>query len=184
MELINNHLWLLPPLVILFRIIGIVIPPVYGGIFTYLAIPFIGWFYAFLLDMAGGIIGSSLAFYIARKFKEPLVARFLPLKKLSVWEKDINESTKLWSFLMIRIITGPVSDIICYLSGLSSLSFKTYIIATTISLSINQFMLIYFAHLGFTSHPYYFVLLLLPLGVSLFLYNKYWKHDHKNTLTR
>lgn len=37
----------------LLKILGIVWPPLPGGVFTLAAIPFIGWFPAYLVDFAG-----------------------------------------------------------------------------------------------------------------------------------
>ena len=96
-------------------------------------IPILGWFWAWLYGSIGVIIGVTVAFYIARRFREPVVARFVPLKKLHVWEDKLSKRTEFLAFLGIRITTGPILDFISYVAGLSKISYKKFLAATLIA---------------------------------------------------
>src|SRR6185503_2202024 len=64
----SAHFWLFISLLVLIKIAGIVWPPINGGLLTLGAIPVVGWLPAYLADLTGSTIGSSIAFFIARKW--------------------------------------------------------------------------------------------------------------------
>lgn len=123
----------LPLFIIIWRAISIIIAPLPGGILSFAFIPILGWFWAWVYGDIGVIIGATIAFYIARKFREPAVARFIPLKKLHVWEEKLSQRTEFVAFLGIRITTAPIMDFISYIAGLSKISYKKFILATIIA---------------------------------------------------
>lgn len=124
---------LAPFIIIVLRIIGMVIPPIPGGLVAFALIPVIGWFWAYLYGVIGTTIGAVVAFFIARKFREKAVAHFVPLQQLHKWEATLSHKKKFWAFLLIRISTGPVMDFISYVAGLTKISFKTFLVATLIA---------------------------------------------------
>ncbi len=128
-----HHPLLAPLLIILFRFIAMVIPPIPGGILSFALIPVIGWFWSYLYAMIGVTLGATVAFFIARKFREPVVAKFVPLKQLHLWEKKLSSRTEFVAFLIVRLTTGPIMDFISYIAGLSKISFKKFLIATLIA---------------------------------------------------
>ena len=124
---------LAPIIIILLRIIGMIIPPIPGGLVSFALIPVIGWFWAYLYGVIGTTIGAVLAFFIARTFREKAVTHFVSLQQLHTWEKTLSHKKKFWAFLLIRLSTGPVMDFISYIAGLTKISFKTFFIATLIA---------------------------------------------------
>lgn len=149
-----EHTLLAPIIIILWRITGTVIPPIPGGILTFAFIPVIGWFWSFVYATIGFLIGSAVSFFLARKFREPLVAKFVPLKNLHKWEDNLSERTEFLAFLGIRFASGPISDFISYVAGLSKLSFKKFIAATTISLLPNA-MVYYLGEEAYQAYQMY-----------------------------
>lgn len=125
---------LAPFILILWRFIGVVIPPIPAGILAFTLIPILGWFWVFLYSTIGLLSGAVVAFFLARKFREPLVKRFVPLQELNNWEGKLSGTTELWGFVLIRLTTGPVMDFISYLAGLTKLSFGKFFFATLLSL--------------------------------------------------
>jgi uncharacterized membrane protein YdjX (TVP38/TMEM64 family) len=128
-----QHPLLAPLLIILFRAIAIIIPPIPGGILSFALIPILGWFWSYLYAVIGVTIGATVAFFIARKFREPIVARFVPLKQLHLWEKKVSHKTEFVAFLVLRLTTGPIMDFISYLAGLTKISFKKFLLITLIA---------------------------------------------------
>jgi uncharacterized membrane protein YdjX (TVP38/TMEM64 family) len=127
------HPLLAPLLLILFRMIGMIIPPIPGGILSFALIPILGWFWSYVYAMIGLTLGAIIAFYLARHFREPIVAKFVPLRQLHTWENKLSHKTEFFAFLMIRLTTGPIMDFISYIAGLSKISFPKFLLATLIA---------------------------------------------------
>lgn len=136
-ELAKKHHIIAPLIMIIWRILAIVIPPVPGAIVTYALIPVFGWFYSFLYSAIAILVGESLAFMLARKFREPLAKRFTPLQALHKWESRLSGTTEFLALVGIKLVTAYISDFISYAAGLSRLSFKKFFAATVILLPLN-----------------------------------------------
>lgn len=128
-----KHPLLAPFIIIFFRMLAMIIPPIPGGILSFALIPVIGWFWSYIYAVIGMTIGACIAFWIARKFREPVVAKFVPLQQLHHWEKQLSSKTEFTTFLLIRMTTGPIMDFISYVAGLTKISFKKFLIATLIA---------------------------------------------------
>lgn len=142
-EIINFatiHPVLAPFLVIIWRILAIIIPPLPGGVVSFALLPAFGWFWSFIFAAIGMLIGTSIAFYLARRFRLPLVKKFLPLQELNAWESRLSERTEFLGFLALRMTTGPVMDFISYVAGLSNITYRKFILATAISLVPDAFI--------------------------------------------
>lgn len=126
-----------PVLLILWRIIAIVIPPIPGAVVSLALIPVFGWFWSFVWAAVGVLIGETLAFLIARKFREPAAKRFVPLQLLHKWESKLSSQNEFLAFLGIRIATGYIADFLSYAAGLSTLSFTKFIAATLLLLPLH-----------------------------------------------
>lgn len=127
------HPLVAPLLLIFFRTIGMVIPPIPGGVISFALIPVLGWFWTAVYSMIGLTLGAVIAFLIARKFREPVIARFVPLRDLHKWEGKLSGKTEFFAFLGIRMMTGPIMDFISYVAGLSKISFWKFLLATIIA---------------------------------------------------
>ena len=128
-----THPLLAPLLIILLRMVAIIIPPIPGGVISFALIPVLGWFWSYVYAMIGVTLGAVIAFYIARKFREPVVARFVPLQQLHRWEGKLSTRTEFLAFLGVRMTTGPIMDFISYVAGLSNISFRKFLLATLIA---------------------------------------------------
>src|SRR3989337_132416 len=58
------------------KILGILWPPLPGGLFTLGSIPAIGWELAYIADLVGSVIGSSGAFFMGRRYGPKLLRKF------------------------------------------------------------------------------------------------------------
>lgn len=135
-ELINitkTYPFLAPFIIIFWRIIAIIIPPIPGGILSFAFVPIIGWFWVFIYSEIGVLTGATIAFFIARKFREPVVKRFVPIQSLHEWEEKLSKKQEFFAFLGIRIAAASFMDFISFAAGLSKLSYKKFILATMIA---------------------------------------------------
>lgn len=77
----QTHLLLMFVILVLIKILGLVWPPLPGGIFTITAIPFIGWPLAYFSDLLGTIIGAALCYVIAKRWGSSLLSKLFDLEQ-------------------------------------------------------------------------------------------------------
>jgi uncharacterized membrane protein YdjX (TVP38/TMEM64 family) len=124
---------LAPLIVILWRILAIILPPLPGSVISFALIPVLGWFWSYIYALIGVMIGTTIAFYLARNFREQIVGRFVPLRQLHEWESRVSNKTHFLAFLGIRLTTGPIFDFMSYVAGLSKVSYKKFFLVTLIA---------------------------------------------------
>lgn len=101
----------------------------------------------FLLSFIGIISGSIINFSLARKFGRPLVEMVTSEKQLNKyigWTEDNTKFNRMFAFGMFFPFTP--SDFLCYLAGLSEISFKRYLLTISFSTISTLFLFSY----GFT----------------------------------
>jgi len=140
---INSHIFLGPLLLILWRIIGIIFPIIPAGVISFAAVPIFGWLATYIYTVTGIMIGTSISFFLARKFREPLAGRFVPLKKLHQLEGELSERKRFLAIVALRLFTVPVMDFSSYAAGLTRISFPKFFLATLIA-SIPDIGIFYF----------------------------------------
>lgn len=130
---ISNHTFLGPLLLILWRIFGIIFPIIPAGVISFAAVPIFGWFATYIYTVTGIMIGTSISFFLARKFREPLAGRFVPLKKLHQLEGELSERKRFLTIVALRLFTVPIMDFSSYAAGLTKISFPKFFLATFIA---------------------------------------------------
>lgn len=142
-EFTTRHQIVGPFLLIAWRILGIIIPAIPAGVVSFAVVPFFGWLTTYLYTLSGIIIGTSMSFWLARKFREPLVKRFLPLQKIHKLENAMSKKKEFFSIVALRLFTTPVMDFSSYIAGLTKISYKKFILATFIA-SLPDIAIFYF----------------------------------------
>ena len=89
-DLIEKFPYLAPLVIIVFRFLGVVLAPLPGAPIAFASIAVLPWYEAFIWNFIGIESGAIVAFLIARKFREPVVAYFVLLKKLHQWKDKIS----------------------------------------------------------------------------------------------
>lgn len=132
-EFTSRHLLVGPLLLITWRIFGLVIPAIPAGVVSFAFIPFFGWLATYIYTLVGILIGTSICFLLARKFREPLVKRFLPLQRIHKMEDEMSKKKQFMAIVALRLFTVPIMDFSSYIAGLTKISFKKFILATVIA---------------------------------------------------
>lgn len=119
----------------LLKILGIVWPPLPGGVFTLAAIPFIGWLPAYLVDFGGSLAGSSIAFFVGRKYGYPLLEKLFDQNTINkIRHLKIKPHREIEAITTLRIFTGSLFlEAICYGAGLLNVRFSSFFIGSIIS---------------------------------------------------
>lgn len=132
---------------VLIKVVGILWPPIPGGIFTLAAIPVLGWFPAYLSDLAGSLIGSSLAFFLGKKYGYPFLKKIFD-KEMVLKIKNIKfkKNKELESIFVLRILSGSIFlEAICYGAGLLNVKFVNFFVASLLSHVVVGVPVYYFA---------------------------------------
>ena len=111
----------------LIQAVQVVIPIIPGSIGCVAAVIIFGDIMGFVYNFVGIIIGSVIAFLLSKRYGYPLVRAIASKKD---WDKYIKFLDDPKKFDRIFIITSAVpftpADFLCYLAGLSKMSFKKY----------------------------------------------------------
>ena len=142
-QIIEKNPFVGPLLLVIWRVVGIIFPAIPAGVVSFAAVPIFGWLKTYLYTLTGIMIGTSISFSLARKFREPLVKRFVPIKKIHKLEDKLTEKQKFLGIVGLRLFTVPVMDFSSYAAGLSKISFPKFFLATLIA-SIPDIAIFYF----------------------------------------
>lgn len=112
------------------RSLAMVIPAIPGGMIAFATIPVFGWLVAFICNTLGIVIGASIAFWLARVYREPLVTRFASLNKINRIGKQVSGKRQFMTLVAFRLFTVPVVDISSYVVGLTKIDYKKFLLAT------------------------------------------------------
>lgn len=177
-EILKTYPVLAPLIFILIRSLGVIFPPIPGIFLDAVGIYVFGWKLGFIYAEIGVVGGAMVAFWIARKYREPVVRRLVTLQKLHTWEDTLSERKKFWSLVGLRLITGPLLfDYINYVAGLTKINFGKFLVATIIG-SLPVMIPIYYFGDKLLAHSFYlittFIIAILVIGFG----QKWWYKKH------
>ncbi|MBI4089715.1 MAG: TVP38/TMEM64 family protein [Candidatus Levybacteria bacterium] len=176
LELASEHLYLGAILLVITRIVGIIVPIIPGGVVSFAVIPIFGWFVVYVVTAIGIFVGASVAFWLARIYREPLVARFVSLKRIHELEKEISGKKEFMAILAFRLFTVPVVDISSYIAGFTKISYKKFALATFLA-TLPEIATFYFGEAVykrlFGKSIFLGVIALLIIGSIYFIIRRY-----------
>lgn len=85
-----------------------------------------------LLSMAGILAGSTAAFFLSRLLGRPFVASVVPAAQLERVEKLLESRSSRIVFFLLFLIPGVPKDILCYIAGLTPMSFLFFLGVSTV----------------------------------------------------
>lgn len=115
---------------ILLQIVQIIIAPIPGGAIEFLGGYIFGAEMGFLYSMVGLIIGSWMAFALARAFEKWAVEKFVPPETFKKFEYLIGHEGVIISFLLF-LIPGFPKDALCYVLGLTPMHTGIFLLIST-----------------------------------------------------
>jgi len=116
---------------ILLQILQIIVAPIPGGAIEFLGGYLFGVTVGFFYSMIGLIIGSLMAFSLARIFEKLAVEKFVSPKNIKKFDYLVGHEGTILSFLLF-LIPGFPKDALCYLLGLTPMHTGTFLIISTI----------------------------------------------------
>lgn len=110
----------------LFQIIQIVVPIIPGGLTTVFGVVIFGPFWGFIYNYISICLGSMLVFFISRTFGKSVVLKLFGEETFDKYKNKIKEKTYEKFFALAILFPVAPDDFLCYLSGLSDMSFKKF----------------------------------------------------------
>lgn len=123
------------------QIIQTVVPIIPGGLTIPMGVIMFGMANGFMLNFVGIMIGSIINFWLARKLGRPIVEVLVnrhKFDKYTRWLEDEKRFEKLFTFGMFFPLSP--ADLLCYIAGLSKLSFSKYLFILSLGKPITLFI--------------------------------------------
>jgi len=116
---------------ILLQITQVIVAPIPGGAIEFLGGYLFGVKAGFFYSMIGLILGSWMAFSLARIFEKLAVEKFVSPQTIKRFDYLIGHEGLILSFLLF-LIPGFPKDALCYLLGLTPMHTGIFLIISTI----------------------------------------------------
>ena len=116
---------------ILLQIIQVVIAPIPGGAIEFLGGVIFGVKAGFIYSMIGLILGSWLAFSLARIFEKVAVEKFVSEQTRKKFDYLVEHEGVILSFILF-LLPGFPKDALCYILGLTPMHLGIFLIISTV----------------------------------------------------
>jgi uncharacterized membrane protein YdjX (TVP38/TMEM64 family) len=116
---------------ILLQIIQVIVAPIPGGAIEFLGGYLFGVKAGFFYSMIGLILGSWMAFSLARIFEKLAVEKFVSPQTIKKFDYLVGHEGVILSFLLF-LIPGFPKDALCYLLGLTPMHTGIFLFISTI----------------------------------------------------
>ncbi|HMR55489.1 MAG TPA: VTT domain-containing protein [Candidatus Doudnabacteria bacterium] len=165
----QSNYWTFVLFLLILKVIGIIWPPLPGVVPLIGAIPIIGWPAAFFIDLVGYIIGSIIAFFLARKFGLKVIRKlFGEAGVRSVERIRIKPQRQLEAITLMKIFGGGVGEFISYAAGITNIKFYNFFWGSILASVMVGIPLFYFFNFALSQNNLLYAL--LPLGVGALLF--------------
>lgn len=116
-----------PFILILLKATTIVVAPLGGTIIYPVAGALFGFWEGLLLTVIGDTIGSSIAFWISRRYGRGILHYFTGKGNMAMVEKVVNQLSTRKQFVKARIFFSGMMDLFAYAAGLTKINFWFFI---------------------------------------------------------
>lgn len=115
-----------PLIFFLSQVLQVIISPIPGNITGLVGGAAFGWLGGFLLNGSGIVIGSIIAFFLARALGQGIVVRLIG-KEIFNKYNTIFQGRFLFGLFLLFVFPFFPDDALCFLAGLSSLPFPVFL---------------------------------------------------------
>lgn len=166
------HVSVAPLISIFLRTVSIIFAPLPGTPIDLMNLALFSKTAGAIYAEIGIMLGSSINFYISRKFGEPVVKKFIDVSKIHLWEDRMNETTGFWGLVFIRMSTVLICDYISYVCGLTRMSFRRFFISTLFASIPLVAAFYYFGGILLEKQLFLTIILIMPFVVLFYLFQK------------
>lgn len=157
-----------------YKSIGVLFPPIPGGLVTMASIPFLGWLGAYLVDLFGSIFGGIIAYYLGKKYGHPLMLKILGEEVTKRIEKvKIKKNREIEGIFVYRVALGStILEAVYYGAGYLKIGFKNFLIGSILSHVVVGVPTFFLANNIFNGQNVVLTVVLTILGVMFVLFTK------------
>lgn len=121
--------------IVIIKILAIIWPPIPGGIFTLGSIPVLGWQYAYLADLVGNLTGSSIAYFLGKRYGENILQKFFDESTIAKIQRiKIKKHREIEAVFVLKAFMGSVVvEALSYGAGLLGIKFKNFFAGSILS---------------------------------------------------
>lgn len=134
---INKFGLLAPIFFIILQIIQVVIPIIPGGVSTLAGVIAFGSIRGFIYNYIGIIIGSIIAFFLAKKYGFKIINFLFKEEKVN---KYLNNKRFNTLFILSIFLPCLPDDLMCFIAGISKMSFKTFLLIILLCKPLSIFL--------------------------------------------
>jgi Uncharacterized conserved protein len=103
-----------------------------------------GTFLGGLLSLVGITLGSGLVYGIARLYGRPLIKKIISEKQLTFFSKVLKLGSMNYVVFLLYLIPGIPKDVLGYICGISEISFRDFLLYSTLGRIPGIFISAYF----------------------------------------
>lgn len=132
----------LAPLVFfLISIINSVYPVIPGGMGSVIGYTVFGPVFGFTLAFIANLIGSTILFYLVKRFGPPLLSLFFKEKTINKGLSYINKGSYMdFMLALVFVVPGLPDDLFIMISGLSKMSYKRMLLIQIIFKPLTMYL--------------------------------------------
>lgn len=116
-----------PVIFVILQILQVIFPIIPGGISCLVGVVLFGSIKGFLYNYIGLSIGSIIVFSLSKKYGISLIKKVFSDKILKKYERYLNDDNYYKLFLWGILLPGAPDDLMCYLCGLTNITYKKFI---------------------------------------------------------
>ena len=118
---------LAPIIFIILQIFQVIIPIIPGGVSCLAGVLAFGPTLGFIYNFVGLMIGSNIVYYISKRYGINLIKKIFKENTINKYLTYINNNKFKKIFLIGIILPFFPDDLLCYIAGISTISFKEFI---------------------------------------------------------
>lgn len=120
-----------PLVFILIQLLQVIFAPIPGQVVAVVAGYLFGWFWGTLYSMIGVVIGSLIAFWLAKRYGRSLAESVIHEELMNGFDSVVDR-IGVPGLFVIFIIPGLPDDAICFLAGLTKIRTTTFFLILTV----------------------------------------------------
>lgn len=155
-----------PLLIVVLKMTTLIVAPLGGTPIYVLSGALFGSVKGFAICLLGDILGSSVCFWLSRKYGQKVLNFFVGAQNLEKVLKTVNIISGVKSFIKARVGFISMPELLAYASGLSKIKFWTFSIINTLFYIPVDFLLVFLgSRLAELSIKYF---LIIPIIIFVF----------------
>lgn len=168
-EWAGQNFVLLCVVLFILRAAAIIWPPISAVVILYGMIPVIGWLPVLIIDYLGEVVGSLVAYLIARKYGEKLLTKMFDEQTIhKIKSVKIKEGNEFEMLMLMRFIGWTFFDLVCYGAGILKVKFTAFLWSTLLANLIISSVSIFFVYNLLSPDNFYINAILLVIGIAFF----------------